>query len=57
MVDVTAVVGLLVIGAVAGAAVALGGADGLQVASAAVGGVAGWLARSARPDGRADGGG
>ena len=45
-VDVAAIVGLLVIGAVAGASVALGGEGGLQVASAAVGGVAGWLARS-----------
>jgi hypothetical protein len=45
-VDVAAVVGLLVIGSVAGASVALGGDNGLQVASAAVGGIAGWLARS-----------
>ena len=44
-VDVAAVVGLLVIGGVAGASVALGGEGGLQVASAAVGGIAGWLAR------------
>ncbi len=49
-VDVAAVVGLLVIGAVAGASVALGGPEGLQVASAAVGGIAGWLARTAREE-------
>jgi hypothetical protein len=45
-IDVAAVVGLLVMGAVAGASVAVGGEGGLQVASAAVGGIAGWLARS-----------
>jgi hypothetical protein len=44
--DVAAVVGLSVIGFVAGLSVWLGGEGGLQVASAAVGGIAGWLARS-----------
>jgi hypothetical protein len=46
--DVTALVGVLVIGVVAGVSVVVGGDGGLQVASAAVGGVAGWLTRGVK---------
>lgn len=41
-----ALVGLVVIGVIGVVSVMQGGDGGLQVASAAVGGIAGWLARS-----------
>ena len=44
--DWPAIVGLGIIGIVAVISVLFGEGEGLQVASAAVGGVAGWLARS-----------